>query len=85
MKPRTMTKAQRDRLATLKSALSVVVDRVFEHGPHQQTPFRECLAAAPVSVQDAYHQAFWAVHVYEGRLESDGRGWIENGRFHAYY
>jgi len=84
MKPRAMAGAQRDRLATLKSALSVAVDRVFEHGPDQQTPFRECLAAAPVSVQDAYRQAFWAVHVYEAHLESDRRGWIKNGAFRAY-
>ena len=84
MKPRTMTKAQRDRLATLKSALSVAVDRVFEHGPHQQTPFRECLANAPENVQWAYRQTVSALFEYEARLEADGRGWIENGRFRAY-
>lgn len=58
MFPPKPTKA---RVAKLQAKLDAIRAQVYACGPDRNTPFRDCLKAAPDSLWEAYHEAHEAL------------------------
>jgi hypothetical protein len=68
-------KPTKARVAKLQAALDAIRAQVYACGPDRNTPFRDCLNAAPDTLWEAYQEAHEALTEAEAEAVATGRAY----------
>ena len=82
--PKTLTKAQRNRLHDLRMMVFATRDTVYRAAPRDDVPLSECLALCPSAVKARYADALGALAQFEQEMVAQGRGYQAHGLFFPY-
>jgi hypothetical protein len=74
-------KPTKARVAKLQAALDAIRAQVYACGPDRNTPFRDCLNAAPDTLWEAYHAAEEALGTMEHEAIAMGRAYRSRGGY----
>jgi hypothetical protein len=68
-------KPTKARVAKLQAKLDAIRAQVYACGPDRNTPFRDCLNAAPDTLWEAYQEAHEALTEAEAEAVATGRAY----------
>lgn len=83
--PKTLTKAQRDRLHDLQMLVFATRDMVYRAAPRDDVPLSECRKLAPKGHVEMLDHANRQLDEFERAMLAAGRGYRDSlGSFRAY-